>query len=212
MVPADFDWRDLGDWSSLHRTETPDDSGNVTRGPVTARNTSNSYLRSEGPLLAVTGLEDMTVVAMRDAVLIAGNKAEGGLKPLVEQILAEGHEAGHTHPRVYRPWGFYETVHQGPRFQVKRITVYPGAKLSLQKHARRAEHWVVVNGTARVRRDDDTFDLKENQSTYIPLGAVHRLENPGQQDLTLIEVQSGDYLGEDDIVRLDDVYGRDSAE
>ena len=208
VVPADIGWSDVGAWSALWELGDKDGDGNVALGDVIAEDVAGSYLRSEGPLIAALGIRDLVVVASKDAVLVAPRDRVQEVRRLVEAMEAAGRREQSDPSVVHRPWGTYQTVDEASGFQVKRITVKPGARLSLQKHAKRAEHWVVVSGTARVTRDDDLFDLQVNQSTYIPLGAVHRLENPGSEPLHLIEVQSGDYLGEDDIVRLDDIYGR----
>ncbi len=208
VVPADIGWSDVGAWSALWELSEKDSDGNVVLGDVIAEDVAGSYLRSEGPLIAALGVRDLVVVASKDAVLVVPRDRVQEVRRLVETMAAAGRQEQTSPSVVHRPWGTYQTVDAAEGFQVKRITVKPGGQLSLQKHAKRAEHWVVVRGTARVTRDDDLFDLQVNQSTYIPLGAVHRLENPGPEPLHLIEVQSGDYLGEDDIVRLDDVYGR----
>ncbi len=208
VVPADIGWSDVGAWSALWELGKKDGDGNVILGDVVAEDVAGSYLRGEGPLIAALGVRDLVVVACKDAVLVAPRDRVQEVRRLVEAMAAAGREEQTSPSVVHRPWGTYQSVDAADGFQVKRLTVNPGARLSLQKHAKRAEHWVVVRGTARVTRDDDLFDLQVNQSTYIPLGAVHRLENPGPEPLHLIEVQSGDYLGEDDIVRLDDVYGR----
>ncbi|GGE39432.1 hypothetical protein GCM10007276_15960 [Agaricicola taiwanensis] len=207
VVPASMGWADLGSWSSLKEIEQPDEADNVAVGPVVTQDVSGSYLRSDGPLIAALGVEDLIIVATADAVLVAHASRDQEVKDLVARISAEGHATIHD-ATVYRPWGFYRSVHAGDRFQVKRITVKPGARLSLQAHKHRAEHWVVVNGTALVTRDDEVFELTENQSTFLPQGCVHRLANPGTVPLNLIEVQSGSYLGEDDIERFDDDYAR----
>ena len=208
VVPMDVGWSDIGAWPALWELAARDDRGNVMIGDVRARGVRNSYLRSEGPLLAAVGVEDMVIVATRDAVLAVPRGKAQEVKSLVEGLKAEGRPEYSAHPIVRRPWGCYQTLDAGHRFQVKRITVDPGAKLSLQKHRHRAEHWVVVNGTAKATCGDRTVLLQENESIYIPKGAVHRLENPASEPLNVIEVQSGGYLGEDDIVRLDDTYGR----
>ena len=182
--------------------------GVVTLGDVMVHQVGSSYLRSEGPLLAAIGLDNVAVIATRDAVLVSAKDRVQEVKTIVEGLKAAGRSEAVAHPVVYRPWGSYQTVDLGERFQVKRITVKPGARLSLQKHAHRAEHWVVVNGTAIVTRDDEIMTLHENESTYIPQGEKHRLRNPGKIDLEIIEVQTGSYLGEDDIERFDDAYGR----
>jgi mannose-1-phosphate guanylyltransferase/mannose-1-phosphate guanylyltransferase/mannose-6-phosphate isomerase len=208
VVPASFGWTDVGSWSSLWEIGEKDAGGNVLVGDVVAEGVTNSYLRSDGPLVATLGVDDVIVVATNDAVLVVSKDQDQNVKRIVEKLKAEGREAATLAQQVHRPWGFYQSVHTGDRFQVKRITVNPGAKLSLQKHFHRAEHWVVVNGTALVTRDDETILLRENESVFLPLGCVHRLENPGKVPLNLIEVQSGTYLGEDDIVRIEDVYAR----
>ncbi len=208
VVPASLGWSDVGAWSALWEIGAKDAAGNVVAGDVVAERTRNSYLRSDKPLLATIGLDNVVVVATGDVVLVAARDQVQGVRQIVERLRSSGRSEVSAHPVVHRPWGTYQTVDAGTRYQVKRITVRPGHKLSLQKHAHRAEHWVVVRGTARVTRDEETLTLVENQSVYIPLGAVHRLENIGQDTLYLIEVQSGGYLGEDDIVRLEDSYGR----
>jgi mannose-1-phosphate guanylyltransferase/mannose-6-phosphate isomerase len=208
MVPVEMGWSDVGSWHSLWEVAGQDSAGNVTKGDVLQNATRNSYLRSEGPLLATVGVEDMVVVATKDAVLVASRGASQDVKAIVDQLQAAGRELHQSHAKVYRPWGSYESVDAGASYQVKHIIVNPGAKLSLQMHHKRAEHWIVVSGTARVTCGEKIFDLSENQSTYIPLGEKHRLENIGEAPLHLIEVQSGSYLGEDDIVRFEDSYGR----
>jgi mannose-1-phosphate guanylyltransferase/mannose-1-phosphate guanylyltransferase/mannose-6-phosphate isomerase len=210
VVAAEFGWTDVGSWSALWEIGRKDEAGNVVQGEVVAEEATNSYLRSEedGPVVAVLGVDDLVVVATADVVLVAKKSRDQDVKRLVEKLRREGHAAATQSIRVHRPWGFYQSVHNGERFQVKRITVNPGAKLSLQKHFHRAEHWVVVNGTALVTRDSEQILLRENESVFLPLGCVHRLENPGRLPLNLIEVQSGPYLGEDDIVRIEDIYAR----
>jgi mannose-1-phosphate guanylyltransferase/mannose-1-phosphate guanylyltransferase/mannose-6-phosphate isomerase len=208
VVPAELGWNDVGTWSALWDIGVKDESGNVTKGDVVALGAKNSYLRSEGRLVAAIGVEDLIVISTDDVVLVLPRDRAQDVKLLVDRLRAGNRTEPAFHPRVYRPWGFYQTVHDGERFQVKRITVKPGAQLSLQMHHHRAEHWIVVNGTARVTRGEDTFLLPENESVYIPMFTKHRLENPGKVPLNLIEVQSGGYLGEDDIVRFDDQYGR----
>ena len=208
VVPATIGWTDVGAWSALWDIGAKDEDGNVTIGDVMTEDAKNCYIRSEGVLTAVVGLDDVVVVATDDAILVASRDKVQDIKQVVERLKKEGRPEAKIHSRVHRPWGFYQCLHEGERFQVKRLTVKPGATLSLQKHYHRAEHWVVVNGTALVTRDADQVLLRENESIYIPLGAVHRLENPGKVTLNLIEVQSGSYLGEDDIVRLTDTYGR----
>jgi len=208
VVPVEMGWSDIGSWEALWTTASRDASGNATRGDVLHHGVRNSYLRSEGPLVAAVGVEDMVVVATQDAVLVSHKSASQDVKRIVEQLERSGRELHTTHRKVFRPWGSYEGIDHGDNFQVKHIIVNPGAKLSLQMHHKRAEHWIVVCGTARVTCGEKVFPLKENQSTYIPLGEKHRLENIGAEPLHLIEVQSGSYLGEDDIVRFEDTYGR----
>jgi mannose-1-phosphate guanylyltransferase/mannose-1-phosphate guanylyltransferase/mannose-6-phosphate isomerase len=208
VVPASLGWSDVGAWSALWEIGKKDNAGNVVVGDVIAHETTNSYLRSDRVLLATLGIDDAVVVATSDVVLVASKDRVQDVKKIVEQLKAKNRSEAVSHPIVYRPWGSYESIDSGPRHQVKHIVVKPGHKLSLQKHAHRAEHWVVVSGVARVTRDEDILTLRENMSTYLPVGCVHRLENPGPGPLHLIEVQSGGYLGEDDIVRLEDTYGR----
>jgi mannose-1-phosphate guanylyltransferase/mannose-6-phosphate isomerase len=208
MIPLAAGWNDVGTWSALWEIGTPDADGNVLRGDVLIEDARNCYLHSSGRMLAAVGLRDHVVVETADAVLVASRDRVQDVKGIVAQLKAQGRGEALLHRRVNRPWGTYECIDQAERFQVKRITVNPGASLSLQMHHHRAEHWVVVKGTARITRDGEVFILSENQSTYIPLGASHRLENHGLIPLELIEVQSGSYLGEDDIVRFEDTYGR----
>ena len=208
LVTARFPWSDVGAWSALLHLADADAEGNVSMGDTVSLGTRNSYLRSEGPLLAALGVEDLVVIATPDAVLVSHRKAEQEVKGLVDKLRRGGHPAATQTPRVYRPWGWYESVHGGDRFQVKRITVEPGARLSLQRHLHRAEHWVVVSGVAEVWIDDQRQLLRENESVFIPSGAVHRLANPGRLPLSVIEVQTGAYLGEDDITRFEDDYAR----
>jgi mannose-1-phosphate guanylyltransferase/mannose-6-phosphate isomerase len=208
IVPVEMGWSDIGSWESLWDAATKDEAGNAVLGDVLTSGVRNSYLRSEGPMVAAVGVEDMVVVATPDAVLVSRKSASQDVKKIVDQLATAGRELHVTHRKVYRPWGAYEALDNGDSFQVKRITVNPGAKLSLQMHHKRAEHWVVVAGVAQVTNGDRVFTLRENESTYIPVGAKHRLENKGTEPLLLIEVQSGSYLGEDDIVRFDDKYGR----
>ncbi len=208
VVPADLGWSDVGSWNALWELGTKDQDGNVALGDVVLQGTENCYVRSDGMLAAVVGLKDAVVVVTEDAVLATHRDQAQDVKKIVEQLKAAGRPEAVAHNRAYRPWGYYEVLIQGERFQVKRIVVTPGRQLSLQSHFHRAEHWVVVNGTAKVTRDAETLIVRENESVYLPLGCVHRLENPGRIPLTLIEVQSGAYLGEDDIVRLQDTYGR----
>jgi len=208
VVPADIGWSDVGSWSALWDIGARDSAGNVLSGDVLALDSRDSYIRSEGRLVAAVGVADMVIVAADDAVLVLPKSRAQDVKSVVDALKAKQRPEATAHPRVIRPWGFYRTLIEGDRFQVKHIRVNVGAKLSLQMHHHRAEHWVVVNGTAVVTRDNETFELKENEATYIPVRAKHRLENPGPAPLNLIEVQSGGYLGEDDIVRFEDTYGR----
>ncbi|MBA3493697.1 MAG: cupin domain-containing protein, partial [Gammaproteobacteria bacterium] len=208
MVPLDAGWSDVGAWSSLWDIAERDSDGNAVLGDVCAIDARNNLLLSESRLLAVLGCDDLVVVETADAVLVLPKEKAQGVKKVIAWMHEHGREERLNHRRVFRPWGSYESIDQGERFQVKRIIVQPGAKLSLQMHHHRAEHWIVVKGTARVTRGEEEFLLAENQSTYIPLGAKHRLENPGTIPLEIIEVQSGAYLGEDDIVRFADAYHR----
>ncbi|HEY0198063.1 MAG TPA: mannose-1-phosphate guanylyltransferase/mannose-6-phosphate isomerase [Rhodanobacter sp.] len=209
VVPVSCGWSDIGSWSALWLTGDKDADGNVSEGDTLGVDTRNSLLRShDRHLLATVGVDDLIVVTTPDATLVAHRDAAQDVKKIVDELKASGRSEHSLHRVVHRPWGNYDSLETGERFQVKRIQVKPGASLSLQKHHHRAEHWIVVSGTAEVTCDDKVFLLGENQSTYIPLGSRHRLRNPGKVPLELIEVQSGSYLGEDDIVRFDDVYGR----
>ncbi|MET3652796.1 mannose-1-phosphate guanylyltransferase/mannose-6-phosphate isomerase [Dyella japonica] len=209
VVPVSCEWSDIGSWSALWLAGSKDVNGNLSEGDTIAINTHNALVRShDRHLVATVGLDDVIVVTTPDATLVAHRDAAQDVKRVVDELKARGRSEHSLHRAVRRPWGSYDSIEAGDRFQVKRIVVKPGAALSLQKHHHRAEHWIVVSGTAEVTCDDRVFLLSENQSTYIPLGSVHRLRNPGKVALELIEVQSGSYLGEDDIVRLEDVYGR----
>ena len=209
VIPVTCNWSDIGSWSALWLAGARDGSGNLLEGDTITVNTRNSLLRShERHLLATVGVEDIIVVTTPDATLVAHRDAAQEVKRVVDELKAAGRTEHSLHRVVRRPWGSYDSLESADRFQVKRIIVKPGAQLSLQKHHHRAEHWIVVSGTAEVTCDESVFLLSENQSTYIPLGSVHRLRNPGKVPLEIIEVQSGSYLGEDDIVRLEDVYGR----
>jgi len=208
VVPLDAGWSDVGAWSSLWQVCNHDAQGNALRGDVLTHDTHDTLLFAEHRLLAAVGLRDVIVVETADAVLVASREHAQDVKEIVQRLKQDRREERLAHRRVYRPWGHYESIDRGPRFQAKRITVNPGAALSLQMHHQRAEHWVVVKGHARVTRGDDVFDLIENQSTYIPIGTRHRLENVSDEPLEMIEVQSGSYLGEDDIVRFEDKYSR----
>ncbi|MGN7611535.1 mannose-1-phosphate guanylyltransferase/mannose-6-phosphate isomerase [Magnetococcales bacterium HHB-1] len=210
MTPLDAGWSDVGSWSALWVTGEKDDQGNVCYGDVETQETANCYLRAESRMLSTVGLSEMIVVETADAVLVAPKSHAQSISALTKRLKAQDREDFLVHhPRVLRPWGAFENIDQAERFKVKRITVAPGAVLSLQHHHHRAEHWVVVRGTAKVTKGDKTFLLSEDQSTYIPLGVKHRLENPGQIPLEVIEVQTGGYLEEDDIVRYEDRYGRE---
>lgn len=208
VVPVDIGWNDVGSWTALWEVQGRDVDGNSLRGDVFALNVQDSLIRSERRVVAAIGVKDLIIVETSDAVLVAHKDCAQDVKKVVDYLKLNDRSEHELHSRVYRPWGWYESIDDGERFQVKRIMVRPGAKLSLQMHHHRAEHWVVVSGTAVVTRDDAEEVLTENQSTYIPIGVKHRLENPGRLPLHLIEVQSGGYLGEDDIVRFEDTYGR----
>ncbi|NGY04631.1 mannose-1-phosphate guanylyltransferase/mannose-6-phosphate isomerase [Solimonas terrae] len=208
LVPLDAGWDDVGSWNFLERLPASDAEDNRTRGDVVLEDAHNNLVHSSGRLVAMVGVDDHVVVETDDAVLVAHKDRVQDVRKIVQNLKRKKRTEANAHRRVYRPWGFYETVALGERFQVKRILVKPGEKLSLQMHFHRAEHWVVVRGTAKVTCNDKTFYISEDQSTYIPLGNTHRLENPGRVPLELIEVQSGCYLGEDDIVRMSDSYGR----
>jgi mannose-1-phosphate guanylyltransferase/mannose-6-phosphate isomerase len=208
VVPADIGWSDVGSWSALHEVQPKDANGNVTRGDVYLDDVSGSLVRAESRIVAVVGVKDLVVVETNDAVLVTHKDQVQRVKQVVDHLKAKDRTEHLMHRKVFRPWGSYEGIDVGDRFQVKRIIVNPGGKLSLQMHHHRAEHWVVVSGTARVTCGDSVKLLTENESTYIPIGMNHRLENPGKVPLHLIEVQSGSYLGEDDIVRFEDVYQR----
>ncbi|HEY1135953.1 MAG TPA: mannose-1-phosphate guanylyltransferase/mannose-6-phosphate isomerase [Xanthomonadaceae bacterium] len=207
VLPVDIGWNDVGSWSALWEVSEQDGDGNAHHGDVIAIDSRNSYAYARR-LVALVGVDDLVVVETDDAVLVAAKDKVQDVKQVVARLKADQRSQAALHREVHRPWGSYDSVDAGAGFQVKRIKVKPGASLSLQSHERRAEHWIVVRGTARVTRNNDVFELFANQSTYIPIGAKHRLENPGTEMLELIEVQSGDYLGEDDIVRYEDVYGR----
>ncbi|OGB20924.1 MAG: mannose-1-phosphate guanylyltransferase/mannose-6-phosphate isomerase [Burkholderiales bacterium RIFCSPLOWO2_02_FULL_57_36] len=208
VVAADIAWNDIGSWSALAEICPLDDSGNTLQGDVIVDNVQNCMIRSERRLVAAAGVQDLVIAETADAVLVVHKNDTQGVKHIVARLNANGRTLGAVHSHVYRPWGHYESIDAGERFQVKRIVVNPGAALSLQMHHHRAEHWIVVKGTARVTRGDEVFLLSENQSTYISVQQTHRLENPGTMPLEVIEVQSGVYLGEDDIVRFEDAYGR----
>jgi len=208
VVPLDAGWSDVGSWSSLWEAFSRDDEQNVLIGDVLVEDVHNAYIHSENRLVTVLGLDDVIVVETHDAVMVAHKDQAQKVKTIVEELTRQNRKEVETHRKCYRPWGNYDSVDMGDRFQVKRILVNPGASLSLQMHYHRAEHWVVVSGTAEVTRDDEVMLLGENESTFIPLGSVHRLRNPGRVPLEIIEVQSGAYLEEDDIIRLQDTYNR----
>jgi len=208
VVPLDAGWSDVGSWSSLWDVSDKDDNGNVHHGDVMAHNANNNYVFAETGLVATVGIDDVVVVQTKDAVLVVKKDQVQDVKKVVEELKQHGRSEYQLHREVYRPWGKYDSIDNGERYQVKRITVKPGEKLSIQMHHHRAEHWIVVSGTANVTIDDQTSLVTENESVYIPVGSVHALENPGKIPLELIEVQSGAYLGEDDIVRFEDRYGR----
>jgi mannose-1-phosphate guanylyltransferase / mannose-6-phosphate isomerase len=208
VLTADLGWSDVGEWSAVWRLSPQDADGNSLRGRVAAIDSKNVLVRSEEQLAAVIGLRDVVVVATGDAVLVADRSQTDKVKKLVERLKKESQIEATQHRRNYRPWGYYQSVDRGARYQVKRIVVRPGGCLSLQKHYHRAEHWVVVHGAAEVTLNGKVEMVHENESIYLPMGSTHRLANPGKIDLELIEVQTGSYLGEDDIVRFDDIYNR----
>jgi len=208
MVPLDADWNDLGAWDAVWKVLPKDRHGNAHVGDVVTSNSENTLVHASSRLVSLVGVKNLVVVETADAVLIADQAHSQGVKDIVSELSKRGREEHALHRKVHRPWGWYDSVDEGGRFKVKRIMVKPKASLSLQKHHHRAEHWIVVKGTAEVTNGKNTILLSENQSTYIPVGEVHRLANPGDIPLEIIEVQSGSYLGEDDIVRLEDSYGR----
>lgn len=208
VIPLDAGWSDIGSWSALWELGEKDEMGNVCKGDVIAFSTQKSMIHAESRLVTTVGVDNLIVVETKDAVLVVHKNRVQDVKKIVDTIKSDGRHEYMNHREVYRPWGVYESIDSGERYQVKRITVSPGARLSVQKHHHRAEHWVVVSGTAKVTNGDKTFLVTENESTFIPIGEIHALENPGKIPLELIEVQSGSYLGEDDIVRFEDLYGR----
>jgi mannose-1-phosphate guanylyltransferase/mannose-6-phosphate isomerase len=208
VLPLDVGWSDVGSWSSLFDVLPADEEGNVLQGDVMVHDTHDCYVHSTSRLVAAVGMEDHIIVETKDAILVAPKDRVQDVKDLVAKIKKSGRTESALHREVFRPWGSYDSVDSGERFQVKRLSVKPGGVLSLQMHHHRAEHWIVVQGAARITRNDETFLLAENESTFIPVGATHRIENPGKVPLHIIEVQSGSYLGEDDIVRFEDNYGR----
>jgi mannose-1-phosphate guanylyltransferase/mannose-6-phosphate isomerase len=208
VVPLDANWSDIGSWDALWDAKNKDSNGNVSKGDVILNGVKNTYTYSSNRLVSAIGVSDLVIVDTQDALLIADKNHSQNIKDIVNQLKKENRSEAENHRKVLRPWGYYDSIDVDDGFQVKRILVNPGAKLSLQKHQHRAEHWVVVKGIATITRGDDVFVLKENQSTYIPKGEVHRLENTEEIDLEIIEIQTGDYLGEDDIIRLEDDYQR----
>lgn len=208
MVSLDADWSDIGSWSAVWDVSAKDADGNVLIGDVLSQHTHHTYVHADSRLVATVGVDNLVIVETKDAVLVAHKDRVQDVKNIVERIKRDKRSEHINHREVYRPWGVYDSIDNGQRYQVKRITVQPGAKLSVQMHHHRAEHWIVVSGTAKVTNGDQTYLVTENQSTYIPIGQIHALENPGVIPLDLIEVQSGTYLGEDDIVRYEDKYGR----
>ena len=208
VLPLAAGWSDVGAWDALWQVLPKDDAGNVGQGDVMLQDCRDTLALSEGRLVACIGVSDLVVVETADAILVAHKDKTQDVKKIVDSLKKQGRAEGSIHRKVFRPWGWYDSIDAGERFQVKRIVVKPGGTLSLQMHHHRAEHWIVVRGTAKVTRGDETLLLSENQSTFIPLGTTHRLENPGRLPLEMIEVQSGSYLGEDDIVRFEDLYGR----
>lgn len=208
VVPMDAGWSDIGSWSSLWNISKKDSNGNATCGDVMLHESNNSYIRTDGNLVAAIGVDDLVIVSTQDVLVVARKDRVQKVKVVAQQLKAKSRSEWEKHREVHRPWGKYVSIDIGERYQVKRITVKPGAKLSVQMHHHRAEHWVVVSGTAKVTNGEKTLILYENESTYIPIGVIHSLENPGKVSLEIIEVQSGSYLGEDDIVRFEDLYGR----
>jgi mannose-1-phosphate guanylyltransferase/mannose-6-phosphate isomerase len=211
MLPLDAGWSDIGSWSALQDLVPGDAEGNRTEGDVLLHGCKGTFVMAESRLVAAVGLEDVVIVETKDATLVASRERSQEVKDLVDQFTAQGRTETQFHRRVYRPWGTFEGVDAGDNFQVKRLVVNPGAEISLQKHAHRAEHWVVVRGKARITRNDDIFDLEANESTYVAVGDIHRISNPFNEPLHIIEVQCGEYLGEDDIVRIEDHYGREGT-
>jgi mannose-1-phosphate guanylyltransferase/mannose-6-phosphate isomerase len=210
MVPLDAGWSDLGAWDAVWQVQPKDAQGNAHQGDVLHTDSHNTMVHASSRLVALVGVSDLVVVETADAVLVTSKSRSQDVKHIVNQLTEQRREEQILHRKVHRPWGWYDSIDEGGRFKVKRIQVKPKASLSLQKHHHRAEHWIVVTGTAEITNGDQVLTLTENQSTYIPLGAVHRLVNPGSIPLEIIEVQSGSYLGEDDIVRFEDTYGRAS--
>ena len=208
VVPMDVGWSDMGSWTSLWDISKKDSNGNAASGDVMLHEVNNSYIRTDGKLVAAIGIDDLVIVSTKDVLVVAHKSSVQDVKVVAQRLKAELRAEWEYHREVYRPWGKYDLIDRGERYQAKRITVKPGAKLSVQMHHHRSEHWVVVSGTAKVTNGERTFILSENESTYIPVGVIHALENSGKVPLEIIEIQSGSYLGEDDIVRFDDIYGR----
>ncbi len=208
VVPADIGWSDVGTWAAVCELSQCDSNGNSIRGQGVIMDARNVHIRSDEQLTSVVGVDNVVVVTTQDAVLVLDRAHGDKVKQLVDRLKAENRREALEHKRCYRPWGYFQAVDQGARYQVKRIVVKPGARLSLQKHFHRAEHWIVVRGTAEVTRNDEVVHVHENESIYLPIGTIHRMANPGKIDLELIEVQTGSYLGEDDIVRIEDIYNR----
>jgi len=211
MVPLDAGWSDVGSWAALHDVRDQDDDGNTIDGDVVVHDCKGMFIEAESRLVTAVGLEDVMIIETKDATLVASKDKAQDVKALVDKLKADGREETNLHRQVFRPWGSYDSLENADGFQVKRLIVNPGAILSLQKHARRAEHWVVVRGKAQITLNEDVFDLGVNESTYIAIGDVHRIANPFDEPVHIIEVQCGDYLGEDDIVRLEDNYGREGT-
>jgi mannose-1-phosphate guanylyltransferase/mannose-6-phosphate isomerase len=208
VVPLDAQWNDIGSWSALHDIGTKDDNGNVIKGDVIAQDTTNTYINASHHMVATIGVDNLIVVDTPDATFIARKDKAQEVKSIVKYLRANGRDEGVMHRKVYRPWGWYDSIESGEYFQVKHLHVNPGAKLSLQMHNKRAEHWVIVSGTATAINGEEVLTLQKGESAYIPIGTTHSLENKTNEPLEIIEVQSGTYLGEDDIVRFEDVYGR----
>jgi mannose-1-phosphate guanylyltransferase/mannose-6-phosphate isomerase len=211
MVPLDAGWSDVGSWAALHDVCDSDADGNATVGDVITHGCKDTLVQAESRLVMAIGLEDIVVVETKDSTLVAHKSRSQDVKEVVDQLKAEGREETALHREVFRPWGSYDSLENAEGFQVKRLVVKPGAILSLQKHAHRSEHWVCVRGKARITKNDEEFDLNVNESTYVAIGDVHRIANPYDEPAHIIEVQCGDYLGEDDIVRLEDDYGREGT-
>ena len=211
MVPLDAGWSDVGDWASLHAARESDDQGNTIDGDVVIHDCKNSFIQAESLLVSAVGVRDIVIIQTKNSVLVATKDSSQDVKKIVDQLKSSEREESKFHRQVFRPWGHYDSIDSDDGFQVKRLVVNPGAILSLQKHAKRAEHWVVVRGVARITKNDEEFDLGVNESTYIAIGDVHRIANPFDEPVHIIEVQCGEYLGEDDIVRLEDNYGREGT-